>query len=203
MAKIYVSPETLKKLSEKGGYNEILNHFDVNRPEPKRAIKNNNKKPQIIKQRSNNTESEKELRRSLKLLKRKLRKIRQHHHIDIQNLNNPPKKKKKSTTRPLMGDITERRLPKDINQPVTFSYAPRKSSSKPTSSKSSGKKTPVSSKYMFDYSSPVSEYESRQVEFGHGRAKSKEWNDEVARKFQKELKGYHRKKDWTDRFALK
>ena len=57
--------------------------------------------------------------------------------------------------------------------------------------------------HSLDYDNPAAEYESRQVEFGHGRAKSKEWNDEVARKFQKELKGYHRKKDWTDRFALK
>lgn len=58
--------------------------------------------------------------------------------------------------------------------------------------------------HSLDYNNPIAEYESRQVEFGHGRAKSKEWNDEVAREFQKELRQNHKQKpDWTDRFALK
>ena len=111
--------------------------------------------------------------------------------------------KKKIITKHLMGEITEHRCPKNMGKPITFFYTPRKNSSKPTFNQNPGKNTPVSSKYMFDYSSPTNEYESRQVEFGHGRAKSKEWNDEVARKFQKEIKGTCRKRDWTDRFALK
>lgn len=57
--------------------------------------------------------------------------------------------------------------------------------------------------HSLGYDNPAAEYESRQVEFGHGRAKSREWNDEIARKFQKELKSSRRKSDWTDRFALK
>ena len=106
-----------------------------------------------------------------------------------------------------MGEITEHRLPKNIKQTVTFSYTPRKSSSKPALNKNSNKKTPVNSKYMFDYSSPANEYESRQVEFGHGRTKSKEWNDETARGLKSELRTARKlqKSDPNtfDRFAMK
>ena len=250
MAKIYVSPETLKKLPASDDYSKVLKHFDINRPEPKkRQPKYSNHKstsasPKSFRQESplnttfqktlNRVETEEsesyfdntfkflkqasrqnpkqkttkpkknnDLQKSFNSLKKTIRQIKRRHHIDLHNTTKSPKKKKKFTTKPLMGDIPKRKRSRIVSQPVTFFYAPKRSNPRSSSSKSSGKKTPISSKYMFDHSSPASEYESRQVEFGHGRAKSKEWNDEIARKFQKELKGHHRKKDWTDRFALK
>lgn len=251
MAKIYVSTETIKKLSASDDYSKILNRFDINRPEPKKRqskpsdhkttktslqrnklelspnitfqktmrkvaaeesesysmgilklLKNNSE--QSHRQKAQESKRDDSLQKSFNNLKKTLRRIKQRNHIELHKPKNTPKKKKKSPTKPLMGDISKCQHSRVINQPVTFFYTPRKSSPRPSSSKSSGKKVPVSSKYMFDHSSPANEYESRQVEFGHGRAKSKEWNDEVAREFQKELKQNHKQKpDWTDRFALK
>lgn len=199
MAKIYVSPETLKKLSELNGSQNRINSlkaFDINRPEPKQyhsKVKN--------KTSTNETTSNK------KASKPKQSKPTQIRRVTLNILKHPPKKSKKkkvARTKHLMGEITERRCSRSVGKPATFFYTPRRSSSKPMPNQNPGKKTPVSSKYMFDYSSPANEYESRQVEFGHGRTKSKEWNDEVAKKFQKEMKGTRRRKrDWTDRFALK
>ena len=251
MAKIYVSPETLKKLTKSDNYSKMLNRFDINRPEPKKRqpklsshkltnispksnrlessldttfqktirkvaaeefesystnilklLKNNSE--QSHRQKAQESKRDDSLQKSFNNLKKTLRRIKQRNHIELHKPKNAPKKKKKSPTKPLMGDISKHQHSRVINQPVTFFYTPRKSNSKPSSSNSSGKKTSVSSKYMFDYSSPANEYESRQVEFGHGRAKSKEWNDEIAKEFQKELTEARRHKpDWTDRFALK
>ena len=251
MAKIYVSPETLKKLSASDDYSKMLNRFDINRPEPKKRqskpsdhkttstslqrnklelspditfqktirkvaaeesesystnilklLKNNS--GQSHRQKAQELKGDDSLQKSFNNLKKTLRRIKQRNHIELHKPKNAPKKKKKSPTKPLMGDISKCQHSRVINQPVTFFYTPRKSSSKPSSSKSSGKKNSANSKYTFDHSSPAAEYESRQVEFGHGRAKSKEWNDKIAKDFQKELTEARRHKpDWTDRFALK
>lgn len=51
------------------------------------------------------------------------------------------------------------------------------------------------------------EYRAREVEFGHGRAKSKEWNDEEARRLKGELRKLRRIRkrnpDLFDRDAIK
>ncbi len=183
----------MKKLSESDNRSQMLKHFDINRPEPKQH------QPINKKLKVNKTSSDK-IEKNKKTKQKNSNKIKR---VTLNVLKHPAKKKKQNTTKHFMGEITEHRLPKNTKQTVTFSYNPRRSNSKPTPNKDPGKKTPVSSKYMFDYSSPANEYESRQVEFGHGRTKSKEWNDEIAKKFQKEIKSYHKKRDWTDRFALK
>ena len=58
-----------------------------------------------------------------------------------------------------------------------------------------------------DYNDLAGEYESRQLEFGHGRAKSKEWNDEIAKELRNELRAARKlqKRDPNtfDRFAMK
>lgn len=48
MAKIYVSPETLKKLSASDDYLKTLNRFGINRPEQKRHSKTNKKENNLI-----------------------------------------------------------------------------------------------------------------------------------------------------------
>lgn len=92
---------------------------------------------------------------------------------------------------------------KTTNKASTFFYFPKTTKTN-TILKKSSKKPSSTAGFNFDSNDPVSEFKARNVEFGHGRKKSQEWNDAVAKNFQKELEQIRKEKpDWTDRFALK
>lgn len=116
MAKIYISPETLKKLSEKNNYNEILHHFDANRPEPKNHNRANNNT-------TNKTVNNKHLKNNKPKQSKPSNKIR---YVTLNVLKQPPKKSKKSIPqrKVLMGDITEHRYTAPVKQSTTFFYSP-------------------------------------------------------------------------------
>ena len=88
MAKIYISSETLKKLSQTNNNSKILKRFDANRPEPKQHSNSNNPK-----QSKNKTTKQSKLT--------SIRRI---------TLRHPPKKvKEKPIVKHLMSEITEHR----------------------------------------------------------------------------------------------
>ena len=203
MSKIYVSPETMEKMSTSDDYSEVLNHFDPNRPEPKRTIQKKDSKLQVTKQRDRKVEPEKELRRSLKLLKRKLSKIRQRHHIDLQKSDNTSRKK--TTTKPLMGDIAEHRLPKNIGQPTTFSYSPSPRKSVKTNylrAKTPRKKSNTNLSYLKEHYLLAECYVPKSTDLKRKYAEIKAKNNATLSNCRKAKKNKH-KRDWTDRFALK
>ena len=82
------------------------------------------------------------------------------------------------------------------------------SSSSHTSTTTKQKKTKalISTKNS-DYHNYAGEYEARNVEFGHGRTRNKEWNDSEALKWQKDIEKLRKQQkedpNTFDRFAMK
>jgi hypothetical protein len=116
MAKIYVSPETLKKLSKNGGYNEVLNHFDINRPEPKRHCKTNKTEKSLnTKNRQSKVKKPKQSESSNRI-----------NYVTLNILKHPSKKSKRIEPQQkiLMGDITEHRYATPTKQSASFFYSP-------------------------------------------------------------------------------
>lgn len=196
MAKIYVSPETLKNLSKKGGYNEILNHFDVNRPEPKQHHKTNKK------DNTNKTASNKQPKVKKPKQPKSSTNIR---YVTINILKQSPKKtiNLASQRKVLMGDITEHRCPKTIRQSATFFYSPSTKNHNSATAFRKGKemKNPhIHLSYLKEHhllaGKYVSKYDNPKSQSTSIRAK----NTSVIKSLKKHKKT---KRDWTDRFALK
>lgn len=195
MAKIYVSPETLKKLSKKGGYNEVLNHFDVNRPEPKRHCKT--------------SKTEKSLNTNKRQSKvKKLEQSKPSNHIKYVTLNvlkHPPKKSKiiASQRKVLMGDITERRYTTPIKQPASFFFSPSSKNHNSAAAFMKGripKNSHTSINYLKEHHLLSDGYASKYDNPKHQYTIIKAKNARIIQNLRKTKKT---KRDWTDRFALK
>ena len=200
MSKLYISEKTLNKLS-KSQINQkflnVFNYFDVEYSKSKQSqIKT--KQPRPIDKTPNLQQSpKKELTQDEKIqlaiqeMKKAFAENKNTYHYSAEKAKRLSEELKAKKRKASLDKLSKQSTPK---KPKVIKLKKKRIISK---------KSTAPLVHSLDYDNPAAEYESRQVEFGHGRAKSKEWNDEIARKFQKELKGYHRKKDWTDRFALK
>ena len=153
MAKIYVSPETLKNLSKKGGYSEILNHFDINRPEPKQRNKTNKKENDLNKKQTKNKKTK---------MSKPTEQIRR---VTLNVLKQQPKKSKTSPQQKhLMSDVTERRCSKNTKQSVSFFYSPTHKNHNSTAAFYNGqslKNTHIHTKYLKEHHLLANESTSR------------------------------------------
>lgn len=197
MSRLYISEKTLSKFSESVSdqkYLQVLSRFKIDQSKPKQAgVKNSQSRPASKKPSLNHNTLSRDDEISIALLKMKKEfaenKNQYHYSAEkAKKLSKEIKAKKRNAALKKLSKQSALVKPRVIR--IKKKQVVSKKSTKPLV-------------HSLDYDNPAAEYESRQVEFGHGRAKSKEWNDEIARKFQKELKGRHKKKDWTDRFALK
>lgn len=200
MSKLYISEKTLNKLSESQinqKFLNVFNHFDVEHSKSKQhQIKT--KQPRPIDKTPNLQQStKKELTQDEKIqlaiqeMKKAFAENKNTYHYSAEKAKRLSEELKAKKIKASLDKLSKQSTPK---KPKVIKLKKKRTISK---------KSTEPLVHSLDYDNPVAEYESRQVEFGHGRAKSKEWNDEIARKFQKELKSYRRKRDWTDRFALK
>ena len=195
MSKIYVSPGTFKNLSKKGGYNEMLNHFDINRPEPKRHCKGSKTENNL---NANNRQS--------KIKKPKQSKSSNRiKYVTLNVLKHPPKKNKKlePQQKVLMGEITERRSTTSAKQSTTFFYSPSSKNHNSTAAFMKGRITKnsrarinylkehhlLSDGYASKYDNPKQQYATIKIK-----------NTSAVQSIRKVKKS---KRDWTDRFALK
>ena len=200
MSKLYISEKTLNKLS-KSQINQkflnVFNHFDVEHSKSKQhQIKT--KQPRPIDKTPNLQQSpKKELTQDEKIqlaiqeMKRAFAENKNTYHYSAEKAKRLSEELKAKKIKASLDKLSKQSTPK---KPKVIKLKKKRTISK---------KSTEPLVHSLEYNNPIAEYESRQVEFGHGRAKSKEWNDEIARKFQKELKSSTRKHDWTDRFALK
>ena len=200
MSKLYISEKTLNKLS-KSQINQkflnVFNHFDVEHSKSKQhQIKT--KQPRPIDKTPNLQQSpKKELTQDEKIqlaiqeMKRAFAENKNTYHYSAEKAKRLSEELKAKKIKASLDKLSKQSTPK---KPKVIKLKKKRTISK---------KSTEPLVHSLEYNNPIAEYESRQVEFGHGRAKSKEWNDEIARKFQKELKSSIRKHDWTDRFALK
>ena len=200
MSKLYISEKTLNKLS-KSQINQkflnVFNHFDVEHSKSKQhQIKT--KQPRPIDKTPNLQQSpKKELTQDEKIqlaiqeMKRAFAENKNTYHYSAEKAKRLSEELKAKKIKASLDKLSKQSTPK---KPKVIKLKKKRTISK---------KSTEPLVHSLEYNNPIAEYESRQVEFGHGRAKSKEWNDEIARKFQKELKSSRRKHDWTDRFALK
>lgn len=200
MSKLYISEKTLNKLSKSQINQKFLNtfnNFDVEHSKSKQ-LQIKAKQPRPIDKTPNLQQSpKKELTQDEKIqlaiqeMKKAFAENKNTYHHSAEKakrLSEELKAKKRKASLNKLSKQSTPKKPKVIK--LKKKHIANKKSAEPLV-------------HSLDYNNPIAEYESRQVEFGHGRAKSKEWNDEIARKFQKELKSSRRKHDWTDRFALK
>lgn len=200
MSKLYISEKTLNKLSESQinqKFLNVFNHFDVEHSKSKQPqIKTKQPRP-IDKTPNLQQSSKKELSQDEKIqlaiqeMKKAFTGNKNTYHYSAEKAKRLSEELKAKKRKPSLKKPSKQSVPK---KPKVIKLKKKRTISK---------KSTEPLVHSLDYDNPVAEYESRQVEFGHGRAKSKEWNDEIARKFQKELKSSRRKHDWTDRFALK
>ncbi len=200
MSKLYISEKTLNKLSESQinqKFLNVFNHFDVKHSKSKQPqIKTKQPRP-IDKTPNLQQSSKKELSQDEKIqlaiqeMKKAFAENKNTYHYSAEKAKQLSEKLKAKKRKPSLKKLSKQSTPK---KPKVIKLEKKHIASK---------KSTEPLVHSLDYNNPIAEYESRQVEFGHGRAKSKEWNDEIARKFQKELKSSRRKRDWTDRFALK
>ena len=200
MSKLYISEKTLNKLSESQinqKFLNVFNHFDIEHSKSKQPqIKT--KQPRPIDKTPNLEQSpKKELTQDEKIqlaiqeMKKGFAENKNTYHYSAEKAKRLSEELKAKKRKASLDKLSKQSTPK---KPTIIKLKKKRTISK---------KSTEPLVHSLDYDNPVAEYESRQVEFGHGRAKSKEWNDEIARKFQKELKSSRRKHDWTDRFALK
>ena len=205
MTKLYISEKTLDKLSDSKefqNYTDLLKNFCVKHSKQPNATQ---QKPETTKTPTvNQTLPDSELdqdtiiRSALQEMKEAIARNRNNYTYSPQKAKALPQKIKEKKRKQQIAKLH------NSHKPVTKlakQLRPKVIKLKKSQRTSRSSSSPIAR--ITYYNDLASEYEFRQVEFGHGRAKSKEWNDEIARKFQKEMQGYHRKRDWTDRFALK
>ena len=195
MSKIYISSETLDKLNNSNDsqkYSDLLKAFNVTSQKPEKRQSSASKSKTVnIAHVDNKLNQDDKIKNALEIMMKSLAKTR-------HNYTYSPQKAKE-----LSRMLKEKRRKYPVAKPIKQSKPPRIKviKFKKTKKASKSQSRPIAN--TADYNDLAGEYKSRQVEFGHGRAKSKEWNDEIARQLQKELKNRRKKNDWTDRFALK
>ena len=100
-----------------------------------------------------------------------------------------------------IGKVLDHRSPISNEKPFSFSYNPV------NKRKTVNTKNKRKNNCPIDYNNPISTYKSREIEYGHGRAKSKEWNDEEAKKLRLDIEKMSSIKrtdpNTLDRFAMK
>lgn len=233
MSKLYISEKTLNKLSESKISQKFLNafnQFDIEYSKPKQPQTKTKqshpigKTPNLNQQSSHNNskhnqnqinpisaQNEPALRQALNPKQNPKKEPSQDEKIQlaIQEMKKAFAKNKNTyhysaeKAKRLFEELKAKKRKASLDK-LSKQSTPKKPKVIKLKKKSTiSKKSTEPLVHSLDYDNPVAEYESRQVEFGHGRTKSKEWNDEIARKFQKELKSSRRKHNWTDRFALK
>ena len=184
MSKLYISEKTLNKLSKSQINQKFLNafnHFDVEHSKSKQPqIKTKQPRP-IDKTPNLKQSSKKELSQdeiiqlAIQEMKKGFAENKNTYHYSAEKAKRLSEELKAKKRKASLNKLSKQSTPK---KPKVIKLKKKRTiSQKPTE--------PLV--HSLDYDNPVAEYESRQVEFGHGRAKSKEWNDEIARKFQKEL----------------
>lgn len=182
MAKIQFSKESFAKLKSSQLDKEtatLLEKFNPDRPEPKR-------KTVVNKQHTDSGVNKKTIKQSRKALKRQLRRIRQTYGI-------PASKNTGSTTKRLARKMARIELEKQklervrriSNQAKTEShfsiFSPGLSSAKSSSNSRQHTRTkPIYDARGNDAYNFAGEYSARNVEYGHGRRKTDEWNDATA-----------------------
>ena len=195
MAKIYVSPETLKKLSKKGGYDEVLNHFDINRPEPKRHCKTS--------KTENNSNTNK---RQSKVKKPKQSKSSNRiKYVTLNILRHPSKKSKRIEPKQkiLMGDITEHRYATPTKQSAPFFYSPSSKNHNSATAFMKGritKNSRIRINYLKEHHLLADQSALKLSVPKHQYANTKSRNNSILTRNKKAKKS---KRNWTDRFALK
>lgn len=189
MAKIQFSKESFAKLKSSQLDEEtvaLLDKFNPDRPEPKQ---NKN----INKQSEDQDNSKKTLKQSRKALNRQLRRIRQAYGI-------PTPRNEKSVAKRLERKMARielekqklervRRISEQAKSESHFSvFSPGLSSVKsPSHSRQHAKTKPIYDNRGNDAYNFAGEYSARNVEYGHGRKKTDEWNDSTAYDLNKEL----------------
>lgn len=182
MAKIQFSKESFAKLKSSQLDKEtanLLDKFSPDRPEPKRKTITN-------KQPTDSSINKNTVKQSRKALKRQLRRIRQAHGI-------PAPKNTESTTKRLARKMARielekqklervRRISDQAKSESHFSiFSPGLSSAKSSSnSRQRAKTKPIYDTRGNDAYNFAGEYSARNVEYGHGRRKTDEWNDTTA-----------------------
>lgn len=220
MSQITISKETLEKLNNNTFSEEktsVLKQFLPNR-QLRKTKSETQPKPSCSLRIAKPSEKKKDLktkkdalyisaltktRNSQPLSKKESKELARRKRVAEKTKVNQNKLLKK--TKNYIGNITDHRLPRSVSTgPSTFFYSPRKTKTNAIPHRKTSKSTNGELRFIFDNNDLASEYETRSVEFGHGRKKSLEWNDEIAKSLQKELRKRQRKKpDWTDRFAIK
>ena len=200
MSKLYISEKTLNKLSKSQINQKFLNafkNFDVEHSKSKQPqIKTKqprpiNKTPNLQQSPKKELTQDEKIQLAIQEMKKAFAENKNTYHYSAEKAKRLSEELKAKKRKASLNKLSKQFTPK---KPKVIKLKKKRTISK---------KSTEPLVHSLDYDNPVAEYESRQVEFGHGRAKSKEWNDEIARKFQKELKSSRRKSDWTDRFALK
>ncbi|MBO7131881.1 hypothetical protein J6V85_01260 [Candidatus Saccharibacteria bacterium] len=201
MSKLYISEKTLNKLSKSKisqKYLNAFNHFDVEHSKSKQPqIKT--KQPRPIDKTPNLQQSpKKELTQDEKIqlaiqeMKKAFAENKNTYHYSAEKAKRLSEELKAKKIKASLDKLSKQSTPE---KPKVIKLKKKRTISK---------KSTKPLVHSLDYDNPAAEYESRQVEFGHGRAKSKEWNDEIARSLKGELRRARKQKpDWTDRFALK
>lgn len=231
MSKLYISEKTLNKLSESKISQKFLNafnQFDIGYFKPKQPQTKTKQSRPIDKTPNLNQKSS---HNNSKHNQNQINPISAQNVLALRQALNPKQNPKKESSQDEKIQIAIQEMKKAFAENKnTYRYSAKKAKNlskklkrKATLAKLSKLSTPKKPKviklkekhaiskksteplvHSLDYDNPAAEYESRQVEFGHGRAKSKEWNDEIARSLRGELRRARKQKpDWTDRFALK
>lgn len=182
MAKIQFSKESFAKLKSSQLDKEtatLLDKFNPDRPEPKR-------KTATSKQPIDSDVDKNTIKQSRKALKRQFRKIRQAYGI-------PAPKKTSSAAKRLARKMARielekqklervRRISNQAKSESHFSiFSPGLSSAKSSSnSRQRARTKPIYDTRGNDAYNFAGEYSARNVEYGHGRRKTDEWNDATA-----------------------
>ena len=231
MAKLYVSPETLEKLSNSSNsqkYARVLKAFDVNRPEPKRHQPKTQKQTHIVNSQKK-SDSEADLKKSLKQLKRVIRKIKQRHHKELQpkiqtnanartkvKIKAKTKKKKTAKKTPSkkispekqkrsIANITEHRAHKQYDRPAAFSFSThlsRNTKKRTITHETTTAESYGNTNYLREQRALSRKNTSESTNLKLQYAKIKAKNNAVLQNCRKTKKS-GLKHDWTDRFALK
>ena len=190
MAKIQFSKESFAKLRKSQLDKEsatLLEKFNPNRPEPRQKKNTDNK--QII----HHDNSDKNLKQSRKALKRQLRRIRQAYGIPApRNEKSAAKRLDRKMARIELEKKKLKKVQRFSEQAKPDSYfsifSPGLSNTKSSSHQKQHIKTkPIYNSQGNDAYNLAGEYSARNIEYGHGRRKTEEWNDAAAFDLNKEL----------------
>ncbi len=182
MAKIQFSKESFAKLKSSQLDKEtatLLDKFNPDRPEPKQ-------KTVTSKQPIDSNVDKKTIKQSRKALKRQLRKIRQAYGIPApENVGSTTKRLARKMARIELEKQKLERVRRISNQAKTEShfsiFSPGLSNTKSSSNSRQHKRTkPIYDARGNDAYNFAGEYSARNVEYGHGRRKTDEWNDATA-----------------------